>query len=69
MKKKMQKYLSGSNEGFSLVELIIVIAIKTIVPVPVAFTSATADDNAPDNVLSDWRFCGFVRVKCFHIYR
>lgn len=30
MKKKMQKYLSGSNEGFSLVELIIVIAIMAI---------------------------------------
>lgn len=30
MKKKMQKYLSNSNEGFSLVELIIVIAIMAI---------------------------------------
>ena len=30
MKKKLQKYLSGSNEGFSLVELIIVIAIMAI---------------------------------------
>lgn len=30
MKKKIQKYLSGSNEGFSLVELIIVIAIMAI---------------------------------------
>ena len=27
MKKRIQKYLSGSNEGFSLVELIIVMAI------------------------------------------
>lgn len=30
MKKRIQKYLSGSNEGFSLVELIIVIAIMAI---------------------------------------
>lgn len=30
MKKRFQKYLSGSNEGFSLVELIIVIAIMAI---------------------------------------
>ena len=30
MKKKIQKYLSGSNGGFSLVELIIVIAIMAI---------------------------------------
>lgn len=30
MKKKLQKYLSGEREGFSLVELIIVIAIMAI---------------------------------------
>ena len=30
MKKKIQKYLSGEREGFSLVELIIVIAIMAI---------------------------------------
>lgn len=30
MKAKLQKYLSGSREGFSLVELIIVIAIMAI---------------------------------------
>ena len=30
MKKKLQKYLSGEKEGFSLVELIIVIAIMAI---------------------------------------
>ena len=30
MKKKIQKYLSGEREGFSLVELIIVIAILAI---------------------------------------
>ncbi len=30
MKKKLQKYLSGDHEGFSLVELIIVIAIMAI---------------------------------------
>ena len=30
MKKRMQKYLSGEREGFSLVELIIVIAIMAI---------------------------------------
>ena len=30
MKKRIQKYLSGSNEGFSLVELIIVVAILAI---------------------------------------
>lgn len=30
MKKKLQKYLSGNQEGFSLVELIIVIAIMAI---------------------------------------
>lgn len=30
MKKKLQKYLSGEREGFSLIELIIVIAIMAI---------------------------------------
>lgn len=30
MKKRIQNYLSGNNEGFSLVELIIVIAIMAI---------------------------------------
>ena len=30
MKKKIQKYLSGEREGFSLVELITVIAIMVI---------------------------------------
>lgn len=30
MKKKIQKYLSGEREGFSLIELIIVIAIMAI---------------------------------------
>ena len=30
MKKRIQKYLSGEKEGFSLVELIIVIAIMAI---------------------------------------
>ena len=30
MKKKLQKYLSGEREGFSLIELIIVIAIMEI---------------------------------------
>lgn len=30
MKQKLQKYLSGEREGFSLVELIIVIAIMAI---------------------------------------
>lgn len=30
MKKKLQKYLSGDREGFSLIELIIVIAIMAV---------------------------------------
>ena len=30
MRRKIQKYLSGEREGFSLVELIIVIAIMAI---------------------------------------
>lgn len=30
MRRKIQKYLSGEREGFSLIELIIVIAIMAI---------------------------------------
>lgn len=37
MKKKIQKYLSGEREGFSLIELIIVIAIMAILIGVVAF--------------------------------
>ena len=50
MKKRIQKYLSGSNEGFSLVELIIVIAIMAILVGVVALavipnlTTAIAND-------------------------
>lgn len=37
MRRKIQKYLSGEREGFSLIELIIVIAIMAILIGVVAF--------------------------------
>ena len=39
MRRKIQKYLSGEREGFSLIELIIVIAIMAILIGIVALAS------------------------------
>ena len=41
MRRKIQKYLSGEREGFSLIELIIVIAIMAILIGVVAFGSTS----------------------------
>ena len=46
MKKRIQKYLSGEKEGFSLVELIIVIAIMAILIGVTALASAVANTQA-----------------------
>lgn len=60
MKKKIQKYLAGEREGFSLVELIIVIAIMailigvvTLAVLPnIAKSKEAKDVNALDPILS-----------------
>lgn len=60
MKKKIQKYLAGEREGFSLVELIIVIAIMailigvvTLAVLPnIAKSKESKDMTALDSILS-----------------
>lgn len=60
MKKKIQKYLAGEREGFSLVELIIVIAIMailigvvTLAVLPnIAKSKESKDITALDSILS-----------------
>lgn len=49
MKKKIQKYLSGEREGFSLIELIIVIAIMAILIGVIALVVLPYLDSAREN--------------------
>lgn len=49
MKKKLQKYLSGEREGFSLIELIIVIAIMAILIGVVALVVLPYLESAREN--------------------
>ena len=63
MKKRIQKYLSGSNEGFSLVELIIVIAIMAILVGVVALADVTY---LKDNIqrVKGFDYIGFLSKWC-----
>lgn len=65
MKKRIQKYLSGDKEGFSLVELIIVIAIMAILIAVVALavipylekSRVGKDQQAIDTVYNAFQSC------------